>query len=247
MGMIEPDVGEVAPAERGALGARAALAAIAVAAVVVTAGYWLWSSGSVSELSDPQRIRGLVGAAGSAAPLAFIALLVSLNPFFLAGAPIWISSTLFPTPLAIAYSIVGAVVASTATHLAARYAGADWARSRIPRRLHRFTERVEQRPLRSVGALRMLLWINPGVDFLMAVSQVRLRDYLLGTLIGIALPTALRVYVGQKGIEAAQGPNAWVVAGLLTVVLALVLVRRYRSDAGAAAVELAPGDDTPVG
>jgi len=246
--MFEPGLGGGVPAEHSAPGTRAALGAVAVALIVAAAAYGLWSSGAVAELTDPQRMRSLVGAAGSAAPLAFVFLLVSLNPFFLAGAPIWISSSLFPTPLAILYSIVGAVAASTATHLAARYAGADWARSRIPRGLHRFTERLEQRPLRSVGTLRMLLWLNPGVDFLMAVSQVRLRDYLLGTLIGISLPTALRVYVGQKGLEAAQGPNAWVLAGLLTMVLAVALVRRYRnSDEGAARVELAGNDESPLG
>lgn len=88
-------------------------------------------------------------------------------------------------------------------------------------------ERLEKNPLRAVAAMRMLLWINPGVDLLTAVAQVRLRDYLLGTLIGIVLPTALRVYIGQRGIEAAADSPVWFWTILAVAVLAAIMIRYY--------------------
>ena len=188
----------------------------------------LWWTGTLSQMVRPEVLRRLVTDAGPAAPLMFIAVLVPLNPFFLAGAPVWISSTLFPLHLAMVYSIAGVVIASAGTHAAARYLGRDWARGRIPKRIHRFGERLERNPLRGVATLRMLLWINPGVDLLTAVSQIRMRDYLLGTLLGIALPTVLRVYIGQKGIEAASGSPAWFWVTVALVAIAAVAVHRYR-------------------
>lgn len=209
------------------LGRRLRLIALAVLGL---AAVGLWWTGALAELAHPERVRRLVDAAGPAAPLAFIALLVPLNPVFLAGAPIWISSTLFPLPLAIVYSIVGATVASAATHAFASYFGTEWATERIPNRLHKFRDRLEDNPVRSVATLRLLLWINPGVDLLMAVSSVPLRAYVFGTVIGIALPTALRVYVGHIGAEAMAGSNAWVWGLLVLAVLVLLGLRHLRND-----------------
>ncbi len=206
-------------------GGRLRLVALASFAVV---GIGLWWSGTLGRMIEPERIRNLVDAAGPAAPIAFIALLIPLNPVLLAGAPIWISSTVFPLHLAIIYSIIGATVASAGTHALASYFGREWARERIPHKLHGFRDRLETNPLKAVATLRLLLWINPGVDLLMAVSQVRPRDYLLGTIIGIALPTALRVYIGHVGIEAVGDSNAWIWAVIPIAIAATVGIRLYR-------------------
>ncbi len=203
---------------------------LALLVVIATAAITLWWTGILGELVEPDRIRALVAAAGPAAPVAFILLLIPLNPVFLAGAPIWISSTVFPLHLAVIYSIVGAVITSAATHSLARYFGQEWATTKIPTKLHGFRNRLEKRPLRAIATLRVLLWINPGVDLLMAVSKVRMRDYLLGTALGLALPTALRVYLVHAGIEAAGSgsSNVWMWALIPLAALALLGVTYYR-------------------
>jgi uncharacterized membrane protein YdjX (TVP38/TMEM64 family) len=222
------------------IGGRLRLVALALLGIVAVG---LWWTGTLAELTHPERVRSLVDAAGPAAPLAFIALLIPLNPVFLAGAPIWISSTLFPLPLAIVYSIVGATLASAGTHALAAYFGTEWARERIPHRLHGFRDRIEDNPVRSVATLRLLLWINPGVDLLTAVSSVPPRAYVFGTVVGIALPTALRVYVGHLGAEAMAGSNAWLWGLLVVAVLALLGLRHFRNSRRRSALDAEPFAD----
>lgn len=207
------------------VGARLRLLVLAAVAGIAIL---LWWNGTLGRMIEPDRIRAMADAAGPAAPLAFIVLLIPLNPVLLAGAPIWVSSTVFPLHLAIIYSIIGATVASAGTHALASYFGREWARERIPHKLHGFRDRLESHPLKTVATLRILLWINPGVDLLMAVSRVRPLDYLIGTLVGIALPTAVRVYIGYIGIEAVGDSNAWIWAVIPITIAAIVGFRLYR-------------------
>jgi uncharacterized membrane protein YdjX (TVP38/TMEM64 family) len=219
---------------------RVALLLAGTVALVV-----LWWAGVLSELARPDHVRQLVARAGPAAPLAFIAIQIPLNLVFLAGVPVWIAATLWPLPLAIAYSIAGTVIASTSTYLLARRFGHRWAGARVSRRLHRFEKHIERKPLRTVATLRLLLWINPGVDLLMATARVPLRDYAAGTLIGLALPTALRVAIGDVGIDALSevvsggGSTAWPWLGAALATLGLVAFLRYRRGNRIAAREIA--------
>ncbi|MEO2169306.1 MAG: hypothetical protein ABGY42_14555, partial [bacterium] len=132
---------------------------LTVAAVVAVV--WLWWTGVLAEMGNTDRIRALVLDAGSAGPLLFIALIVVLFPMFLAGAPIWISGSLFPVVEAIIYSWIGGGIAGFLIFLFARHWARDWAQTRIPARVRRWEERLEQRPLMTVIALRVFLWINP--------------------------------------------------------------------------------------
>ncbi len=191
----------------------------------------LWATGLLAELVQPERIRRVVEAAGSAAPLAFIALLVPLNLVFLAGLAIWISPSIFPLPLAILYSTVGAVVASAGSLVIGHFLGNEWARARVPKRLHRFEKRLEAKPVRTVFVLRTILWMNPGVDLLLAVLGVRWRDYLVGTVFGMVLPTGLRVYVGYKGFEVATGSSPWLIVVAVSFLVLVVVLRRRSADA----------------
>ncbi len=198
----------------------AAMAAVAAIALL------LWWTGHLGSLVDPERIRRTVERAGPAGPLVFILLLVPLNLVFLAGIPIWMSSSLFPLEWAVVYSIAGAVVGSSGTHLMARWLGREWATSRAPAKLRRFSERVVRNPILAIATMRILLWLNPGVDLFLAVSGVRWHDYLLGTSLGMVLPTALRVFIGQQSMQAASGAPPWILA---LAVMAVVLFVTWRS------------------
>ncbi len=216
-----------------------------IAVVALGAGYAAWSAG-LFDYASPERVRAAVADAGVAGPLIFIALLIPLNVFFLAGPPIWISATLWPTPLAILYSVIGAVVASLGTYALARQLGRDWARSKIPPRVRRFEDRLERNPLRMVATMRLVFWLNPGIDLLMAVSRVRRRDYVLATVVGMAPFTALRVVIGQKGIEAATGAAPWFWPTVAAAAAAAIGVRWYKVRARRAAIaDIAAWADEP--
>jgi uncharacterized membrane protein YdjX (TVP38/TMEM64 family) len=52
----------------------------------------------------------------------------------------------------------------------------------------RLLVRLDERPIRTVATVRMLLWVFPPVNYALAMSRIRYRDYLVGSLIGLVLP-----------------------------------------------------------
>ncbi|UTW09001.1 VTT domain-containing protein [Pseudomonas benzenivorans] len=55
----------------------------------------------------------------------------------------------------------------------------------------RLLAQLDRRPLASIVALRMLFQTVPALNYSLALSGVRFRHYLLGTLLGLPLPIAL--------------------------------------------------------
>ena len=55
----------------------------------------------------------------------------------------------------------------------------------------RLLAHLDRRPLASIVALRMLFQTVPALNYSLALSGVRFRHYLLGTLLGLPLPIAL--------------------------------------------------------
>lgn len=218
------------------------LVAAAAAALFVCA---VWS-GALAELADPERLRGLVRDAGPAGPVVFVAVVVILFPVLLAGPPIWLSGTLWPLPLAILYSALASAVASGIFYLLARRLGRDWAAARIPDRLRPYEARLEQRPLRTVVVLRLLLWINPAVDLLVGVSSVPTRSYVVGSVLVLAPLTVFHVTVPAKGIDLARAlpRDFWPIAvGILAALLVLgMAASRLRARRGRLS---ATGSPTP--
>lgn len=51
--------------------------------------------------------------------------------------------------------------------------------------------RLDAHPVKSVLLLRMLFQTVPALNYTLAMSGVRFRDYLLGTLLGLPVPIAL--------------------------------------------------------
>jgi uncharacterized membrane protein YdjX (TVP38/TMEM64 family) len=203
---------------------------IAIAAVVLAILGALWASGSLSELTDTERIQELVAEAGPFGPLVFILVAMLLCPVFLLGPPVWASGAIWPLPLAILYSFVASLAASLLTNGFARLLGQSWAQKHVPDKLRRYEDRLEARPIRTVVLLRILLWANPLVDLLVGVSRASFRAYLLGTLIGLAPTTAFQVILGKKGIELAAKAPSWVWGLLLAAALVGLLARRWRQN-----------------
>jgi uncharacterized membrane protein YdjX (TVP38/TMEM64 family) len=51
--------------------------------------------------------------------------------------------------------------------------------------------RLDRRPLLAVLVLRTLFQTMPTLNYALALSGLRLRDYLLGTVLGLPLPIAV--------------------------------------------------------
>jgi uncharacterized membrane protein YdjX (TVP38/TMEM64 family) len=86
---------------------------------------------------------------------------------------------------------VAACCACVTTFALMRSVGGDALRGLGGRWTARLFEQLQAHPLRSVVLLRLLFQTAPALNVALALSGVRWRSYLLGTLLGLPLPIAL--------------------------------------------------------
>ncbi len=86
---------------------------------------------------------------------------------------------------------VAASVSCVATFLVIRLVGADALREFHGPVARRIFARLDAHPVKSVLLLRLLFQTVPALNYTLALSGVRFRDYVLGTLLGLPLPILL--------------------------------------------------------
>lgn len=116
--------------------------------------------------------------------------------FFLAAAvlalgPLWGGLTTY----------VAACISCTVTFLVVRTLGADALRGLDNRLARRLFAQLDAHPVRSVVLLRLVFHSVPALNYALALSGVRLRHYVAGTLLGLPLP----IIVVTGLLEAAAG------------------------------------------
>lgn len=167
---------------------------IAAAGLVVAA----FASGLVGHLSDEERLRSNVDAAGAWGPLLFVGLMVLLVPLNVPGVLFVVpATTLFGTAGGIALSLVGGYVASVIGVVVARSLGRAALESRLPPRIRRLEARLSAKGFRAVVVLRMFTYLAQPVDWLCGLSSIPMRTVLTGTLVGLVPPTVVIALAGD--------------------------------------------------
>lgn len=85
---------------------------------------------------------------------------------------------------------VAACVSCVVSFLLIRWVGGDALRQLDNRLAARILARLDARPITSILMLRVLFQTLPALNYALALSGVRFRAYLLGTLLGLPLPIA---------------------------------------------------------
>lgn len=83
---------------------------------------------------------------------------------------------------------VAAILSCSATFFSIRFVGGDALRSLNGKFATRLLSRLDAHPVKSVVLLRMLFQTVPALNYALAMSGIRFRDYLVGTLLGLPLP-----------------------------------------------------------
>ena len=203
---------------------RAALVVLTLAALLGLLSWLdLWRHMSLDSM------RALVEAWGPLGPLVFIAVFVA--GFFLPGPEILlvaVGGVLFGSSWGFVYAWVASVLGTAVTFLAVRYTAQAWAqralRARFPR-LRALDDRLERHGVATVVLLRLLLFLAPPLNWALGASRVGVRDYVLGTAIGVLPGIGLTVFLADRITEAGvtSALFAWDVIAP-AVVLALLIV-----------------------
>jgi uncharacterized membrane protein YdjX (TVP38/TMEM64 family) len=136
---------------------------------------------------------------------------------------------LFGLPLGLLVVLAGAVTGSAVGFGLARVLGRDAVRALDSQQLQRLDGLLRRRGLIAVIGIRLVPLPFAAVSYACGLSALRLRDYLLGTAVGILPGATAYVTVGAFGATPGSVPFLLAVAGVAALTLVgAALVRRSR-------------------
>jgi uncharacterized membrane protein YdjX (TVP38/TMEM64 family) len=138
-----------------------------------------------------EHVRGAMTAAGWWGVLLFLAA-------FCLGELVHVPGMVFVAAAVIAYgrvaggglAFVGALLSLTVSFAIVRGVGGKPLGAIKWRFVRRLLGHLESHPVRTITLLRLVLWMAPQLNYALALANVRFRDYLLGSALGLALPLA---------------------------------------------------------
>lgn len=141
---------------------------------------------------DAETIRSTVEGAGPWGLVAFVALFAIGSFFHVPGMVFVVAGVLvYGRVTGFFVALVGATVAVSFTFFVVRRAGGQ-ALTRIERPIvKKVLAQLDRRPFLTVIALRCLFWLAPAVNYALAMSAVRYRDFVAGSVVGLVAPVAL--------------------------------------------------------
>lgn len=177
------------------------------------------------------QLRTSFGGGGLLGGLAFSGLYaaVALSPlpktvFTLAA------GALFGVPLGLLVVMAGATGGAVAAFYLGRWLGRDAVHRLTRIRTERFDERLARRGLWTILILRLIPLVPfTALNYLAGLTALRLRDFLIGTVIGMLPATTASVTVGAYGSQPESWPFLVAVGALLVLSAAGLLAARRRS------------------
>ena len=182
-------------------------------------------------VSDGDRVEAFFTERGALGPIIFILAMWALQPAGVPGIVFMVpAAVIWPLPTAMGLSWVGNMGASTIAFTMARYMARDWVQDHMPTRLQGWDARLADGGLMQVFLLRVVTGQLTPADWLLGVSTVRLRVFLIGTGLGIIPGIVLATTVGANVVDLFS--NRWVRLPLLVALVGLVVLRRARRRRG---------------
>jgi len=187
-----------------------------------------WREPSMRHWLDPQSLSQM-GAQLLATPLGPLAVMAGYVLAVMLGMPVLVLTSvgalIFAPWPGMAYALAGMVAGALVTYAIGRFTGAHTMDRWTKGRLALLSRHLQRRGLITVIAVRVL----PLAPFIMVnmvagALRVRLRDYLLGTCIGL-MPATISIFLLMDRLTAAwRSPGASSYAALAACVLLLIVV-----------------------
>jgi uncharacterized membrane protein YdjX (TVP38/TMEM64 family) len=179
--------GQSAPA-RGRGAAWRVLALVALIAGLLAAGH----ATRAGEILSREHVRALMLELGARGFVAYVVI-------FALGELLHVPGMVFVAAAMLAYGrgagfaagLVGSLVSVSTSFWVVRLVGGQPLTEIRSPLLLRVLRRLEQRPVATVALLRIVLWLTPALNYTLAMSPLRFRDYLFGSALGLLPPLAV--------------------------------------------------------
>jgi uncharacterized membrane protein YdjX (TVP38/TMEM64 family) len=193
---------------------------VILAGLTVALGGYDWATGEGN-------IESLLTDTGVVGPLVFVFVMWLTQPLGMPGLVFMVpAGIVWPYPLAIALSWIGNMGASYIAFAFARWFGKDWVQLRIPQRMEPYNDRLATGGVWPVILLRLVFGQLAPADWLLGVSKVTTRNFLIGTGIGIIPGVVLFVVAGGGLFEYFSDMSTDTRRIIIGVLVALAVSRR---------------------
>jgi uncharacterized membrane protein YdjX (TVP38/TMEM64 family) len=178
----------------------------AVGLLLAGAVAWLGTRLDLSHYWDIERVTQLVASLGVYGPLGFICLCIA-GVFLHMPEIVLIAlgGVLFGQVQGFFYGWAGALAGSTATFLFARYFMRDAVQASLAgrfRHLDAIDARLASQGFQTVLMLRLVLFMAPPLNWLIAVTRVKFPQYVAASAIGIIPGVAVTCYCSSRLVKA---------------------------------------------
>ena len=181
-----PEAGPAVKRERKPWGRPVVWARLTLTLAVLAIAVALYASGAHERL-DVAAIREGVRATGLWAPLLYVLGFALIQPFLVPSYFFTIAATLvWSLPEAFVLSWLGAIGSAHVSFGFARFVARDWVQDRLPKRLERLDQRLEESGFRTLLGLRLVFFLTAPVQWAIGVSRVRFGPFVLATVLGLA-------------------------------------------------------------
>ena len=180
---------------------RTSLRLVLLAAFLIAVYAMGRATGFTDELTV-EGIRNSMRVAGLGGFLVFVAT-------FVIGQLLYVPGFVFVAVAGLAYgpiwgpvaSIVAATISVGVSFVIVRTIGGQPLTQIDKPFVKKWLDRLEERPLRSMIVIRLFLWAIPPVNYTLAMSGVRFRDYMLAAIIGMTPPFIVISVLFGLGVE----------------------------------------------
>jgi uncharacterized membrane protein YdjX (TVP38/TMEM64 family) len=204
------------------------VAKIALAALIIVALPLAWRYTPLSGLADPDVVkRGIAAIANSQwAPFAVVAAFVAGGLLaFPVLVLIAVTAATFGPVYGLIYAAAGSVTSALVTYLIGRWLGKEMVHDLIGPRLDRIRRRIVSQGIISVAVVR-LVPVAPFtlINLVAGASQIRLQDFLLGTVLGMAPGWIIMSALGHQLFQIITEPTATNIALLGAAIIGWIAV-----------------------
>ena len=168
---------------------------------------------------NTENIRNIINSYGIFAPLVFILIFIIASVLFLPGSILsFTGGAIFGSIIGTIYTIIGATIGATLAFLFARHFTRSFFQESIERKykkIKEFNNKLEKKGFFTVIFLRLIpIFPFNGLNLALGITKVKLKDYILGTFLGIIPGSFLYAYLGDSVVE----------MNLTNIIIAIVLL-----------------------
>jgi uncharacterized membrane protein YdjX (TVP38/TMEM64 family) len=165
---------------------------IVLLVAVLVALYVVGKTSGVIDSVDVETVRRTVDEAGALGVVIFVVIFAVGELLHVPGIVFVVAGLLaWGRTLGFAFGMVGSLVSVSLSFFVVRGVGGRALASIERPIVKRMLARLDARPIQTVFLLRLLLFLAPALNYGLALTRVRYRDYLAGSALGLAIPLAL--------------------------------------------------------